>query len=96
MPYVTMSEDRYGEYEVPDQGLFMQIYLVVFNEAGEEIDIDNIPDSLRSRVDALVLHIPAGFAPDVDGLQPYLKVGRRIAEHLKWRIFDSDLGTYLD
>jgi|GEM_PF-7121756 len=35
-----MLEDRYGEYEVSDQNLFMSIYLSVFTDAGEEMDTD--------------------------------------------------------
>jgi hypothetical protein len=95
--HIRMLEERYGEYEVPDQDLFMHIYLTVFNDTGEEMDLDgDVPDSMRDRVDALLLRIPAGVKRGKGGVEPYLAIARILAEHLSWRIFDCHLGVYLD
>lgn len=95
LPYVTMLEDRYGEFSRPDRNLFMQIYLVFIDGEDEIIEIDTTVDArLKDRVDKVTLHIAAGCIDGNDGMHPYILVGQHIARYLHWRIFDRDKGEY--
>ena len=97
LPYVTILEDRYGEYNLPDQSTFMPIYLVWYTENEEECHIDNrmVDSADRDRVNAIQLHLSAGIHQTDSVYQAYLQLGFIIADHLNWCIYDCDGDVYL-
>lgn len=98
LPYVTILEDRYGEYNLPGQSAFLPIYLVLYSETGEDVYIDNrmVAPADQDRVNAIQLHLSAGIHQTDSVYQAYLQLGFIIADHLKWRIYDCDADVYLD
>ena len=98
LPYVTILEDRYGEYNLPDQSTFMPIYLVWYTENEEECHIDNrmVNFADRDQVNAIQLHLSAHIQQPNNAYQACLRLGFKIADYLNWCLYDCDDDVYLE
>ena len=93
LPHIVPNGERGFCYSEGER-YYMEIDLEIVSEEGDTIEDE--PDSPKDRVNCVEGHIPYAFM-DEEQVDPdrYLEPLMRIAQHLRWRLYDPQEDEYI-